>query len=108
MSANLHSFVSYAGWIACAGVALKTAYAINTRVCKTINVESKYEFVKNGSTKFMVIDDTGEHFEMKNSYLFWKWTAAQDFQHLKMGKTRFEMYGSRIPLLGVYPTIFLE
>lgn len=82
------------------------AYVISTEKTESIVVSSKYKYVQNGFTNFMIIDDKNNHYNVNNSYWFWKWDSIEDWYNLKIGdKINAQYYGIRIPFLGCFPNI---
>ena len=56
----------------------------------------------------MVIDDKGRHFNVNNSFWYWKWDAIEDWSNINVinnNKIRVSYYGYRIPILGIFPNI---
>ena len=69
-------------------------------------ITKKYKFVKNGFTNFMVVDSKGRHFNVNNSFWYWKWDSIEDWTNIKpLEKRRVCYYGYRIPFLGMFPNI---
>jgi hypothetical protein len=81
-------------------------YLLGTTKKDEITVAKKYTYVKNGSTKFMLIDDKGRHFNVDNCFFYWNWNTIDDWANLKPLEQRHIIYYSyRVPFLGMYPTI---
>ena len=81
-------------------------YLLGTTKKDEITVAKKYTYVKNGSTKFMLIDDKGRHFNVDNCFFYWNWNTIDDWANLKLLEQRQIIYYSyRVPFLGMYPTI---
>jgi hypothetical protein len=81
-------------------------YTYYTKQTKTITIDKKYKFVRNGMTEFMVVDYENKHYNVNNSIWFWKWDSIEDWNNIKTGETlNVKYYGYRIPILGVFPNI---
>jgi len=81
-------------------------YAISTKKEADIIVYKKYKFDRNGFTEFMIIDDHGNHYNVNNSFWYWKWNSIEDWHKLKTYNTiHIRYYGIRLPLLGLFPNI---
>ena len=82
-------------------------YAYGTNHTEDINVAKKYKMVIRGSTQFMIIDDTGRHFNVNNSLWYWKWNSVEDWARINKGGEYLKVtyYGIRSPLLGLFPNI---
>jgi hypothetical protein len=71
-------------------------------------IKKKYKMERNGFTDFMVIDDRGRHFNINNSFWYWKWNSIEDWHNIKEGdELCFNYYGCRIPILGLFPNIYM-
>jgi len=82
-------------------------YAIGTKKEKNILINKKYEFTKQGFTEFMIIDETGKHYNVNNSLWYWKWNSIEDWNLIETNsRINVKYYGWRIPMLGVFPVIF--
>ena len=58
----------------------------------------------------MIVDTNGRHFNVNNSFWYWKWDAIEDWTNiLKEGKGQeviaVSYYGYRIPFLGMFPNV---
>ena len=81
-------------------------YLLGTTKKADITVAKKYTYVKNGSTKYMLIDDKGRHFNVDNCFFYWNWNTIDHWANLKPLEQRHIIYYSyRVPFLGMYPTI---
>lgn len=83
-------------------------FAFGTTKQEELLITKKYKFVSNGFTNFMVIDDNGRHFNVNNSFWYWKWDAIEDWSNINVinnNKIRVSYYGYRIPILGMFPNI---
>jgi hypothetical protein len=98
--------VSLAGLI----LAGHACYTYGTTKHTAIYIDNKYTFDKNGSTNFMVIDKYGKHYNVNNSFWYWKWDSIEDWHKLEINKDNVDIkyYGLRIPSLGVFPNIILS
>lgn len=82
------------------------SYTYGTSEIKNIQISNKYSFVRNGYTDFMVIDQKGNHYNMINSFWYWKWNSIEDWNKLNHLENRnVKIYGYRIPILGIFPNI---
>lgn len=50
---------------------------------KQINISKKYSFVRNSYTQFMIIDEKGNHYNMINSFWYWKWNSVEDWNNIE-------------------------
>ena len=81
-------------------------YAYGTLSTKEINVSKTYMFTQNGYTQFMVIDKSGKHYNVNNSFWYWKWNSIEDWNKIHKGDALIvKYYGFRIPILGMFPNI---
>ena len=79
-------------------------YLLGTTQKADINVAKKYTYVKHGSTKYMLVDDKGRHFNVDNCFFYWNWTTIDDWANLKLlEQRRIYYYSYRVPFLGMYP-----
>jgi hypothetical protein len=63
--------------------------------------------VRNGFTEFMVIDEYGNHYNVNNSFWYWKWNSIEDWYNIKESdELDFKYYGWRVPVLGMFPNIY--
>ena len=56
----------------------------------------------------MIVDDKGRHFNINNSFWYWKWDAIEEWNNIQEQKetTLFvSYYGYRIPFLGLFPNL---
>lgn len=82
------------------------AYTFGTTENKIINIQNKYQFTSNGFTEFMVVDNTGSHYNVNNSLWYWKWNSIEDWEKIKVDtQISVKYYGWRIPFLGIFPNI---
>ena len=83
-------------------------YALGTAKPEKSKIEKKYKMVRNGFTDFMVIDDKGRHYNLNNSFWYWKWDSIEDWSNIKEGdELYFKYYGWRVPVLGLFPNIYM-
>ena len=81
-------------------------YAYGTQKTSVIHINRSYMYTQNGGTEFMVIDHNGKHYNVNNSFWYWKWNSIEDWHNIKTGDVlNVKYYGLRIPLLGVFPNI---
>ncbi len=82
-------------------------YSYGTEKKEEIKVNKKYKMVNYGSTQFMVVDNKGRHFNLNNSFWFWKWDSIEDWERIKKGDDlHIKYYGLRMPFIGTFPNIF--
>ena len=81
-------------------------YLLGTTKKADIIVAKKYTYVKNGSTKYMLVDDKGRHFNVDNCFFYWNWSTIDHWADIKpLEQRRIYYYSYRVPFLGMYPTI---
>lgn len=81
-------------------------YLLGTTKKNEITVAKKYTYVNNGSTKYMLVDTKGRHFNVDNCFFYWNWNTIEDWANLKPLEQRHIIYYSyRVPWLQMYPTI---
>jgi len=82
-------------------------YSYATQKQKTITVVKKYTFCRHGFTEFMIIDTNNKHYNVNNSWWYWKWNSLEDWSKIEPNDTVYiKYYGWRIPFLGLFPNIF--
>ena len=101
------------------------SFALATNKTEEICVAKKYKYVSNGFTNFMIVDTNGRHFNVNNSFWYWKWDSIEDWTNiLKESKGQeskgqeskgqeskgqesiaVSYYGYRIPFLGMFPNV---
>ena len=89
------------------------AFALATNKTEKICVKKKYKYVVNGFTNFMIVDEKGRHFNVNNSFWYWKWDAIEDWTNIQVYNTNekeettlvVSYYGYRIPFLGMFPNV---
>ena len=91
------------------GVGAHATYALFSETDETIQIGSKYKMERNGFTDFMVIDTQGRHFNVNNSFWYWKWDSVEDWHMLiPSDKVNIKYYGWRWPVYGLFPNIVLS
>jgi len=82
-------------------------FALATNKKEKICVTKKYTYVFNGYTNFMIVDYKGRHFNVNNSFWYWKWDAIEEWTNIQEKETTLVVsyYGYRIPFLGLFPNI---
>jgi hypothetical protein len=87
-------------------------FALATNKKEKIRVTKKYTYVANGYTNFMIVDDKGRHFNVNNSFWYWKWDAIEEWNNIQEQSDEkkdifiaVSYYGYRIPFLGLFPNI---
>ena len=84
-------------------------YVLSSEKTDTICIQKKYTFTQSGHTNFMVVDTKGQHYNVNNSFWFWKWDSIEDWTNLKLDETiRVKYYGYRIPEFGIFPNIVVH
>jgi hypothetical protein len=82
-------------------------YALGTEKSEKSRIIKKYKMVRNGFTEFMVIDEYGNHYNVNNSFWYWKWNSIEDWYNIKESdELDFKYYGWRVPVLGMFPNIY--
>jgi hypothetical protein len=93
------------------GLFLHCYYTIITTKYTRIKVDKKYTFVRNGFTEFMIIDQNGKHYNVNNSFWYWKWNSIEDWHKIQTQSNvelNITRYGWRVPLFGVFPNIIIS
>jgi hypothetical protein len=81
-------------------------YAYGTSSVEDITIANKYKMVNHGSTMFMIHDENGRHYNVNNSFWYWKWDSVEDWSKINKGdRVKVKYYGIRSPLLGLFPNI---
>lgn len=81
-------------------------YAYGTQKTGIIHVNRSYMYTQNGGTEFMVIDQNGNHYNVNNSFWYWKWNSIEDWHKMDINDViHIKYYGYRIPLFGMFPNI---
>lgn len=81
-------------------------YVLSSKTTKTICITDKYMFTQNGFTNFMVVDKDCNHYNVNNSFWFWKWDSIEDWIKIQPNDSvDIICYGYRIPILSVFPNI---
>ena len=84
-------------------------YSYGTSNSEKSKIIKKYKIVRNGFTDFMIIDECGNHFNVNNSFWYWKWNSIEDWTNIKEGdQLYFKYYGWRVPFLGLFPNIYMS
>ena len=87
-------------------IATNGIYAYGTKRENQFIVKSKYTYCKNGHTDFMVIDENGKHYNVMNSFWYWKWDSIEDWNRIEPGKpVAVSYFGWRVPFFGMFPNI---
>lgn len=88
-------------------VACHLTYAMSTRKKNEIIIKKKYNFTRNGFTEFMIVDNKGKHYNVNNSFWYWKWNSIEDWNKMEINqKININYYDFRIPILGLFPNIY--
>lgn len=86
-------------------------YALSTQEKDDIIVTKKYKMDRNGFTDFMIVDNKGRHFNVNNSFWYWKWDSIEDWHKIdekNEEKLLIKYYGWRVPVLGLFPNIVIS
>lgn len=84
-------------------------YAVSTSNKDQIIVAKKYKITNSGYTNFMIIDDKGNHYNVNNSFWYWKWNTIEDWYKIEENKKIFiKYYGWRVPIFGLFPNVYLS
>jgi hypothetical protein len=82
------------------------SYSYSTLKRDTIKINKKYTFAQNSNSQFMIIDENNKHYNVNNSFWYWKWDSIEEWSTLKENDTiNIKYYGYRIPCLGFFPNI---
>ena len=104
---NLFKFSFHIGIFTIGTIGHLTYTLATTEKDKSI-IKKKYKMERNGFTDFMVIDDRGRHFNINNSFWYWKWNSIEDWHKMETSKEiTIKYYGWRVPLLGLFPNIIM-
>jgi hypothetical protein len=60
-------------------------YAYGTQKTGIIHINLSYMYTQNGCTEFMIIDDNGKHYNVNNSFWYWKWNSIEDWHKINTG-----------------------
>jgi hypothetical protein len=115
MSKNLFSFtkimknnISIEDKLFLCGIGLggHALYSYSTYKVGTIKIHKIYTYTQNSNTQFMIIDENNKHYNINNSFWYWKWNSIEDWNTLRENDSiNIKYYGYRIPFLGVFPNI---
>jgi hypothetical protein len=86
-------------------------YAYSTEEKDAITVTKKYKMNRGGYTDFMIVDNKGRHFNVNNSFWYWKWDSIEDWNNINEKseeKLLIRYYGWRIPIFGLFPNIIVS
>jgi hypothetical protein len=98
--------ISLNAGILCATASIHSLYAYGTSNTEEVTIVNKYQMDAHGFTRFMVHDDKGRHYEVNNSFWYWKWDSVEDWANIKKGDCiHVKYYGIRSPLFGLFPNI---
>jgi hypothetical protein len=104
--AKNQELIPYHAAVCLFGTGVHAGYAYLTEKKEEIHVLDMYMMVQNGTTSFMVVDQTGRHFNVNNSLWYWKWDSIEDWKAIKQGRpTYVQYYGWRSPFFGLFPNI---
>ena len=82
------------------------AYVVSSEKTKNVLITNKYTFTQSGHTNFMLVDNKGNHYNMNNSFWYWKWDSIEDWSKIQVNKQiNIKYYGYRIPEFGFFPNI---
>jgi len=81
-------------------------YSYSTFKRDTIKIHKKYTFTQNSNTQFMIIDENNKHYNVNNSFWYWKWDSIEDWNTLRENESiNIQCYGYRVPFLRFFPNI---
>jgi hypothetical protein len=84
-------------------------YTFSTEKTDAIIVRKKYKMNRGGYTDFMIIDDKDRHFNVNNSFWYWKWNSNEDWHKIEEKTQIFiKYYGWRVPVFGLFPNIVIS
>jgi hypothetical protein len=99
--------ISYNTDIVFSSIIIHSLYAYGTSSTEEVTIENKYKMVNHGSTRFMIYDQKGRHYNVNNSFWYWKWDSVEDWSKMNKGDSiKIKYYGIRSPLLGLFPNIY--
>ncbi len=88
------------------GTVCNLGYTLGTMNQKDIVVAKKYQYDSNGFTHFMIVDTTGNHYDVNNSLWYMKWDSIEDWSSVETNdNVSIKYYGWRVPFLGMFPKI---
>jgi len=88
------------------GIAGHGLYSYSSCKRDTIKIQKKYTFIQNSNTQFMIIDQNEKHYNVNNSFWYWKWDSIEDWSTLREDDSiNIKYYGYRVPFLGFFPNI---
>lgn len=75
---------------------------------KTIIPKEKYIKVGDGSSRFMIVDENNEHYQVSKLLWKFKFDNAEEYSKIETGKDiSVHYYGLRYPFLRMYPKIYM-
>ena len=78
-----------------------------TNFTKDIKIKDKYIRYRRSASNYHVVDIEGNIYQIRNVWFKADFNRAEDYQMLEKGKTfNVSGYGFRIPLIGMYPSIY--
>jgi len=82
--------------------------ALTNKKDQIVTVQSKSIFTKKSNSACTILDSkTNTCMRVDNCIYMWEWNAAEEFMNLKEGETYMvNLYGIRLPPLGLYPVIY--
>ena len=81
-------------------------YSYGTYNTSTIQIQKMYKYTQTSNTQFMIIDKNGKHYNLNNSFWYWKWDSIEDWHTLRENDLiKIKYYGYRVPFLGFFPNI---
>ena len=88
-------------------VVLNVVLYFGTHFTKNITIKDKYIRYRRSASNYHVVDVEGNIYQIRNVWFKADFNRAEDYQTLEKGKTfNVSGYGIRIPLLGMYPSIY--
>ena len=81
-------------------------YSYSTLQRDTIKIRKMYTYTQNSNAQFMIIDENNKHYNVNNSFWYWKWDSIEDWNTFRENDSiNIQYYGYRIPFLGFFPNI---
>ena len=81
-------------------------YVLSTEKQQSVCIIDKYLFTQNGYTNFMIVDNNGIHYNVNNSFWYWKWDSIEDWHKIQLNKKiNIKYYGYRFYTLGLFPNV---
>lgn len=87
-------------------ILIRFIYVYSTPFSRTITIKQKNDYSRGRTISNTVADETGQVYEVANSFPVLHFTASENWSKLEVGKTyKVTGNGIRIPILSQYPNI---